>query len=483
MPLNSTQLINKYQQSLSCCLTSTSNTIDYLFGSIGSELTGGTNSSATYEQLITCASSANTSNGNVVFSTDYNIPLKFDSSSCSWKTFDDSRIIAKKIVTPYGIGLNNICTLTSANSTQQCIPLLYTCVSDWKCVWPQMTQSYCNNVFATKRDGSLWAWGCFYRQLPASPQGGLDQCLITPFKISECVRNICDIHFPCNYTSATVAITEAGEVFTWGCNNNTSRGYGTTTIIAGFTKLMEPAGSYVWSKISLGAEAGYAIRNNGELWGWGFNSYGQLGDNSTINRCSPVTVAGGGTTWCDIAGAYASAAAVKTDGTLWTWGRNYAGQLGVGCTNVNFQTCSPGTTIGSQGDWCHVAAQVHQGFTRYSAIQLDGTLWTWGCNACGLLGRGFDNATCSCQVSPVTVIGGGTTWCKSFHGHSASFAVKTDGTLWAWGGNAYTQLGIGCCDTAFIATSPRQITAHAGCWDSVNPGYATHFAFTYKEIL
>ena len=96
------------------------------------------------------------------------------------------------------------------------------------------------------------------------------------------------------------------------------------------------------------------------LWTWGCNSTGQLGDDSIVSKTSPVTTAGGGTDWCQVSSGSAHTAAVKTDGTLWTWGCNYRGQLGDG-TIVS--RSSPGTTAGGITTWlqvsageCHVAA-------------------------------------------------------------------------------------------------------------------------------
>ena len=108
------------------------------------------------------------------------------------------------------------------------------------------------------------------------------------------------------------------------------------------------------------------------LYTWGFNSSGQLGDNSTVSRSSPGTTAGGGNNWCQTSLSGVHAAAIKTDGTLWTWGSNSVGQLG---DNSTVSRSSPGTTAGGGTTWCQVSGSSHT-----AAVKTDGTLWTWGFN-------------------------------------------------------------------------------------------------------
>jgi alpha-tubulin suppressor-like RCC1 family protein len=105
-----------------------------------------------------------------------------------------------------------------------------------------------------------------------------------------------------------------------------------------------------------------AIKTDGTLWTWGRNNDGQLGDNTTTNRSSPVTTAGAGTTWCQVGAGYAHTMAIKTDGTLWTWGYNSCGQLG---DNTTTPRSSPGITAGAGTIWCQTSA----GSSHTAAIQ------------------------------------------------------------------------------------------------------------------
>jgi alpha-tubulin suppressor-like RCC1 family protein len=180
-----------------------------------------------------------------------------------------------------------------------------------------------------------------------------------------------------------------------------------------------------------------AVKTDGTLWTWGFNNKGQLGTNNTTNYSSPVTVAGGGTTWRQVCTAHQGShlAAVKTDGTLWTCGYNNSGQLGDGTTTNRssfVQIAGGGTTWQSVGI----------GGRGLAAIKTDGTLWTCGYNGYGNLGyNGGDRS------SPGTVAGGGTTWSQVAVGLYHAVAVKTDGTLWSCGYNINGQLGDGTTTT------------------------------------
>ena len=163
---------------------------------------------------------------------------------------------------------------------------------------------------------------------------------------------------------------------------------------------------------------------SGELWTWGDNRDGQLGQGDTTSDWDTPTQVGSLTDWQNtIMGASYFVATVKGDGTLWAWGNNPNGQLGLGDTS---DRTSP-VQVGSLTDWSEVAA-----CGAFSlAVKTDGTLWAWGRNNVGQLGDGSSTD----RSSPVQ-IGSLTNW---FHivpyggGELRSLAVKTDGTLWFWG--------------------------------------------------
>ena len=246
-----------------------------------------------------------------------------------------------------------------------------------------------------------------------------------------------------------------GNLWTWGYNAYGQLGDNTTTHRS--TPVTTFAGGTNWKQVDTGAYHTVAIKTDGTLWTWGFNPFGQLGTNDTTDRSTPVTTFAGGTNWKQVDTGWYHTAAIKTDGTLWTWGYNAQGQLG---TNDGTQRNTPVTTFAGGTNW----KQVSGGFHHTAAIKTDGTLWTWGNNPYGGLGT---NDTTD-RATPVTTFAGGTNWKQVDVGgiyHTA--AIKTDGTLWTWGYNPYG--GLGTNDTTDRSTP---VTTFAGGtnWKQVSTG-------------
>jgi alpha-tubulin suppressor-like RCC1 family protein len=190
----------------------------------------------------------------------------------------------------------------------------------------------------------------------------------------------------------------------------------------------------------------------GNLWAWGSNTAGRLGTNDTINRSTPVTTLSGGNNWKQVSGGGSHAAAIKTDGTLWTWGANSSGRLGINATG---NRSTPVTTFAGGTNW----KQVSVGLAHVAAIKTDGTLWTWGAGANGELG----NAATTNRSTPVTTFAGGTGWKQVSASNSIdpqTGAIKTDGTLWMWGDNG-TGGYLGVNDTTNTLRS-TPVTTFAG---------------------
>jgi len=155
-----------------------------------------------------------------------------------------------------------------------------------------------------------------------------------------------------------------------------------------------------------------------ELWTWGRNNFGSLGDNTAPNRSTPVTTFAGGTNWKQVSCGRDHTAAIKTDGTLWTLGRNFNGRLG---DNTTTNRSTPVTTFAGGTNWKQVAG----GNSHTAAIKTDGTLWTWGLNGYGHLG---DN-TATNRSTPVTTFAGGTNWKQVACGGYHTVAIKTSDDL------------------------------------------------------
>ena len=180
------------------------------------------------------------------------------------------------------------------------------------------------------------------------------------------------------------------------------------------------------------------------LWSWGRNSYGQLGLNNITDYSSPKQV-GALKTWSNVTTSSdtPNSLAIKSDGTMWAWGQNVNGQLGLG----NTTSYSSPKQVGALTNW----ATVSGGNAFCLAIKTDGTLWAWGSGANGKLGLGN-----TVNYSSPKQVGALTTWSKISAGGRSSTAIKTDGTLWSWGYNVYGQLGL---NNTTNYSSPKQVGA------------------------
>jgi alpha-tubulin suppressor-like RCC1 family protein len=196
--------------------------------------------------------------------------------------------------------------------------------------------------------------------------------------------------------------------------------------------------------IGAGQYHSLAARSNGTVWAWGRNSGGQLGDGTTVDRATPVQVAGL-TDAAKLAGGWDHSLALRADGTVWAWGSNYGGQLGDGTT---VPSLTPRQVPGLAGVVA-IAANYAQSF----AVAREGTLWAWGDNSYGQLGDG----TTTSSSTPLPVLTGVVAVAA---GRLHTLAVRSDGSVWAWGANFFGQLGRGT-QTQFEAT-PQPVPGVTG---------------------
>ena len=254
----------------------------------------------------------------------------------------------------------------------------------------------------------------------------------------------------------TAALKTDGTLWCWGYNT-TYGSLGDNTISDRSSPVQTVTFGTNWKQVSCGNAHTTAIKTDGTLWSWGRNSYGALGDNTIAHKSSPVQTIAFGINWKQVDGGFYHTAAIKTDGTLWTWGYNNAGQLG---DNTITNRSSPVQTVVFGTNWKQVSA----GITLTVAIKTDGTLWCWGQNTLGELG---DNTTTS-RSSPVQTVTFGTNWKQVSAGNNHIAATKTDGTLWCWGYNIVGQIGD---NTATSKSSPVQTTTYGTNWKQVDCGY------------
>ena len=226
-----------------------------------------------------------------------------------------------------------------------------------------------------------------------------------------------------------VALDRKGTAFGWGYNNKGNLG-DNTTIDPRVTPVSVAGTVKTFCEISGGGQHVLGIDKNGRLWGWGYNSNGQLGDNSITNRCTPVSVAGAVKTFCKISGGYRYSVAIDKNGRAWGWGYNSQGQLG---DNSITSRLTPVSVLGGVKTFCKISA----GLNVTAAIDKNGRAWGWGLNGYGQIG---DNSITS-RLTPVSVLGGVKTFCKISAGLNVTAAIDKNGRAWGWGFNGSGQLG------------------------------------------
>jgi alpha-tubulin suppressor-like RCC1 family protein len=290
-------------------------------------------------------------------------------------------------------------------------------------------------------DGSLWTWGQDNDgQLGYSTNGGV---ITTPTRVPG-LSNV--IQVALGDEGSGYAVESDGSVWAWGDNSVGQLGNGSTTSTS--TPVRVPLLTGV-RQVAAGGQYALARKSDGTVWSWGLNSSGQLGDGTTLNESLPQPVSGL-TGIGQVASGGAQSFAVRADGTVYSWGHNSLGELGNGTTTDSHR---PALIPGLTG----VTQVASNGFATLAVAGPQMGVWAWGDNTCGELGDG----TTTSKLSPEQIGLTGVT--KITAGAAAllqasSAAIRSDGTLWTWGCDAFGQLGHSGA-TGFV---PRQVTALAG---------------------
>jgi alpha-tubulin suppressor-like RCC1 family protein len=323
----------------------------------------------------------------------------------------------------WGWGNNNTGQLGDNSTTSRRTPVSVLGAAKTFC---KISASVCHTI-AIDKNGRVWAWGW---NVVGQLGDNSTATKLTPVSVLGAAKTFCQI---ASGRVHTLAIEKNGRVWAWGFNSVGQ--LGDNTIISKNTPVSILGAAKTFCKISAGSSHTLAIDKNGRVWAWGNNSAGQLGDNSTTSKLTPVSVLGAAKTFCQIQSGDFHAVALDKNGRVWAWGLNDLGQLG---DNSITNRCTPVSIAGAAKTFCKIASSGK----NTVAIDKNGRVWTWGDNTFGQLG---DNSVTS-RLTPVSVLGAAKTFCQIASGYSDfgeghTLAIEKDGKVWAWGGNSRGQLG------------------------------------------
>ena len=205
-----------------------------------------------------------------------------------------------------------------------------------------------NHSVAVRTNGTIWGWGC-----NAGGRLGNNNTanVSSPVSVVGGLTNWCGVSAGGKHT---LGLNTSGVLWAWGYGSYGRLGYNCTTnqsspvsVVGGFTD---------WCQISAGNYHSAAVRTNGTAWAWGYGTQGQMGNNgSSQANPSPVSVVGGFTDWCQATAGAQDSFGLRTNGTLWAWGNNGTGRLGDGTTT---NRSSPVSVVGGFTDWFRIACSI-----------------------------------------------------------------------------------------------------------------------------
>jgi len=343
--------------------------------------------------------------------------------------------------------------------------------------WVSLDENHAEVIHGIKSDGTLWGWGP-----PGGPGGegvmgdSTNEGRSSPTQIgtSGGWKKVCG-------GGSKLALKHDGSIWAWG--PNASGQLGLNDIVDRSSPVQVGSSTdqsnFTWIDISNAQSISAGIKSNGTLWTWGRPDAGVLGQNQTADARSSPTQVGANTQWQRVqcingTGDGESMFAITRTRELWSWGSNTVGVLGLNITGATASNRSSPTQVGTNNNW----AQISGGHIQVaSAIKTDGTLWTWGSNQDGRLGQNIAQASAQSRSSP-TQVGARTDWAKVVNG---TFAIRKDGTMWGWGTNSSGQVGD---NTTISRSSPVQLFATSarspGQWRSIGASYSSTVRYALR---
>ena len=297
-----------------------------------------------------------------------------------------------------------------------------------------------------RSDGTVWAWG---DNRVGQLGDGTTTGRLAPVQVTG-LTGVTQVAGGCTHS---LALRSDGTVWAWGDNRFGTLGRGTIT-----DHEVTPApvsGLAGVTKIAAGCGFSLALRSDGTVWAWGYNSVGQLGNGGTASSAVPVKITALSQVTGISAGWDSSAAVVVGGASVWAWGGNDNGQLGDG-TLAGRTTPVRVTQIGT----VHIAGVAvggaFEGGEFAAVLGTDGSVWAWGNDTLGQLG----NAPASSPVTrPVNTIGAGSGITQISAGLVNMVALRSDGTVLDWGNNSQGELGNG---TTTSVAGPVRVTGLTG---------------------
>lgn len=290
------------------------------------------------------------------------------------------------------------------------------------------------HVLALSGDGSVWAWG-------SNPNGALGNGSRRNSVLPQRIPALPAMSAIAGGSGFSLSLEQNGNVWSWGSGSKGQLGIGQIGALLTPMKLTTISGV---TQLSANQHV-LAVRQDGSVWAWGPNNYGQLGDGATTDRSIPTRVTGLSNEVIAVSAGAFHSLALDRSGNVWAWGNNSAGELGDGTTADRH---TPVRVVGLNNP-----VAIAAGLNVSYAITQDGRFWAWGWNREGELGTGSLDSY-SLLARPIEGLVG---FQGIAGGPGSAVALRSDGTVWAWGRNFEGQLG----DATFAQHNTPALTVNA----------------------